>query len=141
MSITREQVVITARAYLGAPWLHQGRNRAGLDCVGLLVCVARDIGYPVEDVRGYSRESSGEAFQAALSVQLDKIDITEARAGDILAMRTSKSLWHCLFITEQRDGATWAIHAIANDQVAEHRLDAPWWRLIHSAFRLKGVTG
>lgn len=37
-------VIAAARAWVGVPFLHQGRTRHGVDCVGLLVCVLRDVG-------------------------------------------------------------------------------------------------
>lgn len=45
-----------AAAYLGVPFVHMGRSRKGLDCVGLLVLVARDMGLEVEDSPYYGRE-------------------------------------------------------------------------------------
>ena len=40
----REQIVSVARAAVGTPWHHQGRVAGlGLDCIGLLVHVAREL--------------------------------------------------------------------------------------------------
>ncbi len=34
--------VAAARSWIGVPWAHQGRSRAGVDCIGLVVMAARD---------------------------------------------------------------------------------------------------
>jgi hypothetical protein len=45
-----------ALEYLDTPFRHRGRTKNGLDCVGLLVMVAHDLGMEVEDLRVYGRE-------------------------------------------------------------------------------------
>lgn len=49
---TNLDVVRVARGYIGTPFHHQGRAPGhGLDCVGVYVCVARELGldhYPLE---------------------------------------------------------------------------------------------
>lgn len=42
--IARQAVVDAALAYVGTPFRWQGRDRLGLDCVGLPAAVARDLG-------------------------------------------------------------------------------------------------
>lgn len=37
-------IVTAAAAYLGSPWKHQGRARHGLDCLGLIILAAVDVG-------------------------------------------------------------------------------------------------
>lgn len=50
MNPTRADIVQTARSYLGVKWKHMGRDREGLDCVGLLIAVWRDLGYEPSEV-------------------------------------------------------------------------------------------
>ena len=42
--ITAATVVAAAQSWVGVPWRHQGRTREGIDCLGLLIVVARDLG-------------------------------------------------------------------------------------------------
>lgn len=49
--ITGADIVAIAESYLGVPFLHQGRDRNGIDCGGLLVAIARDLG--ILDSLGY----------------------------------------------------------------------------------------
>ena len=37
-------IITAARSFIGTPWKHQGRTRNGIDCVGLIICVARETG-------------------------------------------------------------------------------------------------
>ncbi|MFZ7338164.1 hypothetical protein ACLS0R_18210, partial [Comamonas jiangduensis] len=60
-----QDVVAAARRCIGTPYHHQARKPGiGLDCVGLVICVARQIGAvaPDWDVRGYSRVPDGFAL-------------------------------------------------------------------------------
>lgn len=51
-----------ARGWSGVRWLHQGRNRMGVDCVGLLIVAAADLGIEVPDLRGYRRTPDPSIF-------------------------------------------------------------------------------
>jgi len=50
-----EAFVTAARKYIGVPWVHQGRSKVGLDCVGLVVLAARDCGLDVPILADYGR--------------------------------------------------------------------------------------
>jgi len=39
-------ILAAARRYVGVPYRHRGRDMRGLDCVGLAIAVARDLGLP-----------------------------------------------------------------------------------------------
>lgn len=53
--MTNQAFIAAARAWVGVPWVHQGRNRAGIDCVGLVVLSARACGLDVPLLADYSR--------------------------------------------------------------------------------------
>ena len=58
--MTPEAIVASARAAIGTPFRHQGREAGrGLDCAGLLVHVAREIGAEPRDRGGYARMPTG----------------------------------------------------------------------------------
>ena len=81
---TPAQIIATARSYLGAPFRHQGRSAQGLDCVGLLVLVARALGQPHHDVTGYTRRATGRGFLEHFHAHLVEIPPQAARPGDVL---------------------------------------------------------
>ena len=51
---TRREIIMAARAWIGTPYKHQGRGRAGLDCVGLMIEVGDAVGYHVDAPPAYS---------------------------------------------------------------------------------------
>lgn len=142
MMMTRNDVITEARSWLGVRWLHQGRNRAGVDCVGLLFCTADKLGYPVSDIRNYSRASDGVLFESTLNTFFDRLpEWQEALPGDILCMRWGTvAPQHCLILTERTNDVWRAIHSVTDQCVMEHRLDLPYLRRIHSAYRFRDIT-
>ncbi|MEO1721224.1 MAG: hypothetical protein AAFR84_02335 [Pseudomonadota bacterium] len=59
--IGRDEIVATALAFNGVPFRHGGRDRAGLDCVGLPIAVARELGAVPKDLDAapYPRDPDG----------------------------------------------------------------------------------
>ncbi len=53
--MTPLDVVRETRRMVGWPYLYQGRNEFGVDCVGLLVLMGRALGMEVHDSRTYGR--------------------------------------------------------------------------------------
>lgn len=53
--LNRGMIVETALSCVGVPYLHQGRSRDGMDCVGLLVVIANEIGFEYVDYARYRR--------------------------------------------------------------------------------------
>lgn len=88
--ITRKQILEAAESMLGLPFVHQGRSdRTGVDCVGLLVCIARKLGYPeIVDIEGYRRVPKAETIRETLAVNLEEIPVEDCKPGDIFLMRT-----------------------------------------------------
>ena len=49
-----ERTNMIAKEYIGTPVVHQGRLKGiGIDCVGLVVQVGRELGYDILDVMDY----------------------------------------------------------------------------------------
>ena len=66
--ITRPQIVAAARQWLGTPYLHQGRVKgAGVDCAGLVVGIAHQLGLSTFDTLAYGRLPSGNALRGLLA--------------------------------------------------------------------------
>lgn len=51
--MTADEVVAAARGWLDVPYVKRGRERTGVDCLGLGVMVARELGVPHEDQVDY----------------------------------------------------------------------------------------
>jgi cell wall-associated NlpC family hydrolase len=125
-----------ARTYLGTPFAHQGRmKRVGIDCLGLVVCVARETGLAVQDFTNYPREPDGATLVLRLSEQLDQVADGDERIGDVLCFWIRRPALPCHVGFKTDVGV---LHTYANaGKVVEHVLDARWQKRIHSVWRFR----
>lgn len=131
---TRAEIVAAARSYLGVRWHHQGRNRAGLDCIGLVIAVAHDLGLSDYDIGGYARVPDGKTLRATMCEQMDLLK-REPLPGDVLLFAFQRTPLHTAIRTD-----TGMIHAFANKRmVIEHGFDAIWRSRLVCAFGYRGV--
>ncbi len=137
--ISREQIIQTARSYLGIPWTHQGRTRRGVDCIGLVIAVGWDLGLlPLEDYpQNYSRQPDGWSLRDTISQHLvPKRSFSEVESGDILLFTMEEFPSHVGIYVQQgtRKGV---IHSYlsAKSVVCEHLLDASWISKVSGTYR------
>lgn len=137
--MTPAEIVSAARAAIGTPFQHQGRSVGqALDCAGLIVHVAREIGAEYVDTAGYSRLPSHGLLQAALDLQpcLMPVSIGDLQPGDVLLMRFKNEPQHLAVCA----GDT-IIHSYSTvGQVCEHRLADVWVSRIVSVYRFRGCV-
>lgn len=131
---TRQQVIATARQYLGVRYVHQGTTEYGLDCRGLLLRVVGDLELSDEDFAQpkfncYPTSPVDDSFHRVLDEYLTPIDLADATLGDVLLIRFQKDPQHVAFITEVQALGEWkVIHALTLRGVVEHDLGARWLR-------------
>jgi cell wall-associated NlpC family hydrolase len=134
-----EHIVAGARAYLGVPWRHQGRTRAGLDCAGLIVMVARDLGLSDYDSTAYGRRAQGHAFLSPFRQTMDGVPVPEMRPGDVLLFADAAYPCHCGIVSE-RHQLPHLIHAFAlRRQVVEEPYAGEWPEKVKFCFRFRGI--
>lgn len=128
------KIVETAREYIGTPFQHQGRLKGvGVDCAGLIICVAHDIGYTDYDFTAYSRIPSGGRLEALLLQYLDIIPINEAAPGDVYLLKIDREPQHLAIVSDHG-----IIHSYSGSGgVVEHRLDDKWKARIRMALRFR----
>jgi len=80
-AVTAEAVGAAARAWLGIPWRHQGRSARGVDCAGLVVLVARELGLADYDKQTYGRRPEGQGFDQHFRAAMAGIRLPEAGPG------------------------------------------------------------
>ncbi len=132
---TPEDVIAVASRYLGTRWHHQGRSRAGVDCIGLLVLIAQDLGLSVFDQTDYSHQPDGQRLQAALEAHLTPVAVPAP--GDVLLIRFQQLPQHVALLVDGGD----IIHAYAQARrVVRHRLDDLWRSRMVRAYRFPGVA-
>lgn len=107
----RGQIVEAARKYIGVPWQHQGRNKFGIDCVGLLVLVAKDLGLNPLDITTYSQYYNPEVLiKAFIDNGCQKVIKTKAISGDIMIINIGKVPMH-VGILSVKNGVKHIIHS------------------------------
>ncbi len=134
-----EKLLAAARAYIGVPFRHLGRNRAGLDCVGLLLVSAADAGIPADDPGTYDRGHRGRDMLEWLAARFDRVALPHASDGDILVFNSQDTHFPChvgLASTQHLRPAV--IHAqVGRGAVLEERLHWHLTRQMRAAFRLR----
>lgn len=142
--MTREEIQIEAEKLIGAEWVHQGRNPAtGIDCIGVIVCVANKFGIECYDRTDYSREPIGMMLVDEVRKYFDEIPISEAKQGDLLILRTAgKRLPTHLAILAKGDKEYMLIHSIhmATGKKTVKEPFRRWARLVTHAFQFRGIT-
>ena len=134
MATSRSDIVAAARAYLGVPYMHQGRTRHGLDCIGLVIRVAHDLGLSDYDIDGYKRVPSGRRMERILAEQCTRIAVADAVAGDLLHLAYARDPQHIVLVTDKG-----MIHADSQRGVVEHNRNDTHQRRVRGAYRLPGV--
>lgn len=81
--ITRKMFYEQARKLVGTPWKHQGRNVKGIDCGGLLIITAKELGLKYEDTLDYGREPTPNSLMNHLSKMLTKRENNEILPGTV----------------------------------------------------------
>jgi len=143
-------IIANARGFIGTRFHHQGRlkktsaHAGGIDCLGLLVCIARELKIPsragglVADVDelNYSHQPDTKKMHEILSTHLSTIPTGGISAGDIAIFIIDGSPQHMGIISDYA-GAFGIIHAYAPARkVVEHALDDEWRNKLVCAYRV-----
>lgn len=137
--IEREQFIAAARSLMHVRWRHQGRNKQGVDCAGLVVYSLRSIKRSVMDLQGYGRLPYRGALEAMMKENLgEPLLASQLQIGDVPLMKfqDTSAPCHCGIVTAYPFGGFALIHAFAqNREVVEHRLDDEWKAYITEVYR------
>ena len=149
--INREGAIDRMRELVAAkvPFLHQGRNFQGIDCVGALCYAFQYDGevpaYPEDPVNGELerelRRVFGEPMVYRVSLLAPHIVPAQLQAGDVLSMQYRGPVRHVGLVADYVDqrncpGALSLIHTDAMlGRVTDHILDQKWFRRIVGVWR------
>lgn len=128
-------IVAEARKMLGTPFHHQGRNPvSGVDCAGLVYCVAEAVGAERADAKGYPTNVSTTDVEAVLASCCDSIELEDAQPGDILTFKIPRcGTKHMAILTD-----VGMIHAwLTARRVMEHAMTRSWLDRRSRAFRMR----
>lgn len=137
--MTRDDIVTAARRHMNAPWRHRGRKASGMDCAGLLVLVAEEVGHEVTDEQGYSRLPDKERFVDHLKAQFQLVRPKPLKPGMIVVLRDGILPCHTGILGELH-GRLSLIHAsAARRMVVEETWDRHWQSRFRCALDVPGV--
>jgi hypothetical protein len=137
---TRETIVQTARQWKGVKWRHQGRSRLGIDCAGLIACVAAELNEFHHDVTNYPRRSHSTTFLAHFKAHMNEKRVDRLYIGDVGIFAEPRFPCHCGIISEKY-GVFYLIHAhISRRKVVEERLAPFWLDKLTNVFEFPGVS-
>lgn len=153
--VTREQIIEQARTWIGVPWRHQGRNRTGIDCGGLVIQVAIELGFatPAHDRVGYDRLPTLYMLVehcAKWMRQKQGAEHDDRRPGDVVVMKPTVSYpWpsHLGILSRLPSGELGLIHAYSGtaDMGGKVRSEviessyAPWWKQTVAVYEYPGL--
>lgn len=139
-TVTREQVVTAARGWIGTPFHHQGRAKGvGVDCAGVLVEVARELGIGDVDIQGYGHRPDSRELERLCHQHMTFVPLLQSAPGDVLLIEVDGMPQHIAFFT-RLNGEAAMLHSYAPARkVVEHRIDETWAQRIVAAFRLPGI--
>ena len=134
--MSAEAFVAAARGYVGVPWRHLGRSRTGVDCIGLVLLAARDVGVDLPDPAPYAREPQGTRLLEGILAHAQRV--SEVRVGDVLLFRMGLYGGHVgIASVHPAWGVPACLHAYApRRQVVEQPMDAELRAALIGAFRL-----
>lgn len=132
-----EQVFQTARRFLGIPFLHGGRDRSGLDCLGLIHLFYRefDIRVPEGDGQPYSEEWAQEdpdRYLRGIMTLGSECPIDDLRPLDLVYFRVGRTIAHAGVMVS----GTHFIHVLKGLGVAITPLASRWRRRLAGARRM-----
>jgi hypothetical protein len=135
---SRADVISAARDWIGVRWLHQGRNRAGIDCAGLLIQIHLELNLPVEDKTGYKRTPN--ALDFLNHIRRQTTFCATPMPGSIAVFRQEVMPCHTGIFAE-KNGILTIIHADATQgKVLEEPFIHDWPRLLVEARNIIGLS-
>lgn len=135
--ITAHDLVTEARSWLGVPFLHQGRSRNGVDCIGFVAAVCAYLGAvkPLENLpHNYARNPQALLMEAVRMMGTP----TTLEVGCLILIKwpTAAHASHAGIYT-----GTSMIHCYAaSGKVVEHGYTTPWPERTAGLWRIPGVS-
>jgi hypothetical protein len=113
MHVNHKQIIEIANSYIGIPYRHQGRSKVvGMDCAGLVICVAHDVGISTFDTSSYSRRPNPTEFtREMIKGGCTEIRFDKRQNGDILRIAEDRWPVHSGILEIDDQGEEWLIHA------------------------------
>lgn len=136
--INRDDIVTVARSYIGVKFRLHGRDRTGLDCVGLIFAVLKDLGLELPDYTNYTRNVESEKLNEIIDTYSTLAPSGKYRSGQLLKIRQFVFPMHTAFLAIEQGRMT-IIHAnVKRQQVLEQEFSL-WKDLVMEYREINGV--
>lgn len=148
MSSLAEQFSQACDSLVGVPYRYQGSSVDGLDCVGLIICAAGQIGIdnrPLENPKRRMKRAEKELYDK-LSLFCDRLDLThgywsQAQRGDIVVLDFPEIQSHHTEIVVDTPLGFGVVHANLREGKVVRSVDLPADSEICSAWRIREDYG
>lgn len=131
-----------ARAFLGIPFRHQGRDPLiGIDCIGLIVLWGQllDLPFVALDSPNYGVDPAHGLLESYLEQAFGKpLPVSAIEAGTIVSMDYFGATRHVGIVANHPQGGLSLIHT--NQRVGcvtEARIDDKWLKRIRGVYRVR----
>lgn len=136
---TRQKVVDVARSYVGVSFRLYGRDRTGVDCVGLLYCIGKDLGIEAANDTNYSIQPEPAKLQKMLDAYTMPVPMNPPRTGRVLKLRQMLFPMHIGILVVEH-GRLSVINAnVKKRRVVEDGWEE-WQNLVMEYRDIKGVS-
>lgn len=143
MNTLEQRIVAAARGWIGVPFEHQGRSRAGIDCAGLVIEVAREVGLIDArwNVTGYLARPDGQSLRALCERNLEPAG-APVPGGVVLVAWLRGPPQHLGIVAEHPLGGLTIVHADGRRAraVVEQRLVVSRALQLVAAYRMRPVA-
>lgn len=135
--------MLDVNKYIGVPYKDQGRSIAeGLDCIGLAVCIFKDLGVSLPSSDGLAIERNWfrkdpERFLRVLQGLGEPIDISEVKRYDIVYFALACNIVSHAGVMLDNERF---IHSIQKRNCFISELDRYWLKKIRGARRIPEVA-
>lgn len=123
--MTRADVVTAARTWIDTPFHHAARSKGiGVDCAGLLVGVARELGLvaPDFDVPPYIPTPDGHTMLEWCREYMREVVRHAMQPGDAIVVITDEHPQHLGILGDYRSGGLSIIHASNSTSTTPQRV-------------------
>lgn len=136
---TRADVALTALGYVDTPFVHQGRLcGVGVDCVGVVIGVAKKLSLSDYDIRAYHMLPDAESMRRELMANLDPVPFADMQVGDVLWFRVETDPQHLGILVEPGIMVHASNHPIVR-KVIRQRIEGYWRSRLTGVFKFRGI--
>lgn len=131
------EIVDCARSLVGVPFKHQGRDTRGIDCVGVPIYIAKELGIKEWNSVAYPPRPNMALFEKLIrQTGATLVPFKEVAHGDMLRVMSYRFPVHMGIYAKDAKGNEYIIHAYQPvGKVIVTPLSAKEWEKVHSVWR------